>query len=138
MRNAKGGVPIEQCRINDDGGRVSPCEFWLLGQRVSFEKAGTQQDAAFASGVTRLLFLRRLFLAAAGHLEPVQFFFHPVKGVVTDLIAGPHRYNCVTGGLKGGAMKVGVHRPSGFPGRLFHRRCHQVRGEFLPHGFGNG
>ena len=45
-----------------------------------------------------------------GHLEPVQFLFHPMKGIVTDLVACPHRENGLPGRLEGSAMDFGVGR----------------------------
>ncbi len=71
-------------------------------------------------------------VSPAGHLEPVQFLFYPMKGIVADRVTGAHGENGLPGGLDGSATGLavcGARRIASV--RLAAFVC-QTRGELLP------
>src|SRR5688572_32130946 len=60
-----------------------------------------------------------------------------MKGVVTDLVAGPHVEDGLACRLKRGLMEVAVRRPAAFPGRRLRGGERQMRRELLAHGLGH-
>src|SRR5262249_62086751 len=50
------------------------------------------------------------------HFEPVQFLFHPMKGVVADLVAGTHGENGLPSRPEGSTMDLAVRGARGVVG----------------------
>jgi hypothetical protein len=65
------------------------------------------------------------------HLKPVEFFFHYMEGIVTDLVVVPHLQDGLSGCLKRGPMGIAV-RGTGRAGSIvWSKVCRKV----LAHGF---
>jgi hypothetical protein len=75
--------------------------------------------------------------AAACHFDPVQFFFHPVKGIVADLVAGAHRQDRLARRLEGPAVNIAVGQPPGVAGVRRGVLGSQVGDELLPDRIGD-
>ena len=76
------------------------------------------------------------FVSATCHLEPVQFLFHLMKGIVANLVAVAHGEHGLARGLKGSAMNVAMGG-RGIAGISLRRRRSQMCRELFTHGFGN-
>src|SRR5712672_2622323 len=71
-------------------------------------------------------------LATAGllrrHIQPVEFLFDPMKGIVTDLVARTHRNDGLPRGTQRRPMQFALRRTGAGGGRIG-----EARSEFLPH-----
>src|SRR4051794_27749454 len=73
-----------------------------------------------------------LGVAAARHLEPVEFLFHLMERIVSDRVAGPHGENGSPGSSNGRAMNVAMSTASFSAGFGFDAHRSKVGREFLP------
>jgi hypothetical protein len=76
--------------------------------------------------------------AAARHLDPVQFLFHLMEGIVADLVAGAHREHGLARGVQSPAVNVAMCESSGLALLRIGIHRSQVRDEFLPDRLGDG
>src|SRR6185503_15449478 len=77
-----------------------------------------------------------LVFPSARHLEPIQFLFHLMKGIVADLVVGAHVDDRLARGLKGTLMDVAVRGMPSLPVAIRISR-RQMCGELLANGIGN-